>query len=209
MKWFLALLVLLNVGMYLWATGHKSTSSSSVRAMVNADGMRLLSELSAERDNRSASSCYRIGPFYDERGSVKAVGALNELSVPHTALTIKQREVRAYRVYLGPFNTSEQIEQQRNLLRNNGIYEHYVKSEPSSQDVISLGLFSQQARAEEFMHDLLERDVRAQTRPEDRTLGPTYWLELQDVAPNQGVLAVLRETKWAGDRARLRVFPCN
>jgi hypothetical protein len=209
MKWFFALLVLANVGMYLWATGHKTTDSSSLRAAVNADGMRLLSELPAARNSRSASSCHRIGPFSDESGSVKAVETLNELSVPYTALTIKKREVRAYRVYLGPFNTSEQIERQRNILRSSGINEHYVKSERAAQDLISLGLFSQQARADEFMRQLIEKDVHAKTRPENRTLGPTYWLELHDVESNQKVLGILRETQWAGDRARLRVFPCT
>lgn len=208
MKWFFALLVVVNVGVYLWATGHKTSDSSSVRASVNADGMRLLSELPAARGNRSARSCYRIGPFFDEGGSTKAVKILNELSVPHTALTIKKREVRAYRVYLGPFNTAEQIARQRDILRSSGINEHYIKSERAAQDLISLGLFSQQARADEFMRQLIKKDVRAKTRPENRTLGPTYWLELHDVESKQGVLGVVRETQWAGDHARLRVFPC-
>jgi hypothetical protein len=208
MKWFFALLVLANVGMYLWATGHKTSGSSAVRSSVNADGMILLSELPATGNNRSASSCYRIGPFSDEGGSVKAVETLNELSVSHTALTIKKREVRAYRVYLGPFSTPEQIERQRSILRGSGINEHYVKSEREAQDLISLGLFSQQARADQFMQELIGKDVRAKTRPENRTLGPTYWLELHDVESNQKVLGILRETQWVGDRARLRIFPC-
>ncbi len=209
MKWFFALLVLANVGMYLWATGHKTSDSTPVRSTVNANGMELLSELPAARNNRSSGSCYRVGPFSDESGSIKAVETLNKLSVPYTALAIKKREVRAYRVYLGPFNTSEQVERQRNVLRNSGINEHYVKSERAAQDLISLGLFSQQARADEFMRELIKKDVHAKTRPETRKLGPTYWLELHDVESNQGVLGVLRETQWAGDRARLRVFPCT
>ncbi len=209
MKWFLALLVLANVGMYLWATGHKTTRVSSVLAAVNAESMRLLSELPAARNTRSADSCYRIGPFSDESGSVKAAETLNELLIPYKALTIKKRDVRAYRVYLGPFSSAEQIERQRNVLRNSGINEHYVKSEPTAQDLISLGLFSQQARADQFMRELIDKDVRAKTRPENRTLGPTYWLELDNIESNPGVLGVLRETQWVGDRARLRVFPCS
>lgn len=209
MRWFFALLVLANVGMYLWATGHTTSDSASVRASVNADGMRLLNELPAARNSSSVSSCYRIGPFSDKDGSVKAAETLNELSVPYTALTIKKREVRAYRVYLGPFNTSEQIERQRNILRSSGINEHYVKSERAAQDLISLGLFSQQARANEFLRQLIEKDVRAKTRPENRILGPTYWLELHDIGSNQKVLGILRETQWTGDHARLRIFPCT
>ena len=208
MKWVFALLVVANVGMYLWATGHKTVDVTSIRASVNADGMRLLSELPAARKNRGANSCYRIGPFSDEGGSIKAVETLNKLSVPYTALTIGKREVRAYRVFLGPFNTSEQIERQRNILRSSGINEYYVKSERATEDLISLGLFSQQARADEFMQELIKKDVRAKTRPENRTLGPTYWLELHDVKSNPETLGILRETQWSGDRARLRVFPC-
>lgn len=209
MKWVFALLVLANVGMYLWATGHKTNGSSSVRPAVNVDGMRLLSELPAKSNSRNTSSCYRIGPFSDQSGSTQAVKTLDELSVAYTALTIKKREVRAYRVYLGPFETAEQIEKQRNILRSSGINEHYVKSERAAQDLISLGLFSQQTRADEFMRELIKKDVRAKTRPENRTLGPTHWLELHDVASKEGVLGVLRETQWADDRARLRVFPCT
>ncbi len=209
MKWVFALLVLVNVGMYLWATGHKTSGSPSARTVVNTEGMRLLSELPAARNNRSARSCYRVGPFSEEDGSIQAAATLNALSVVYTSLTIKKRQVRAYRVYLGPFNTSEQIETQRNILRSSGINEHYVKSERDTQDLISLGLFSQQARADDFLQQLNKKDIRAKTRPENRTLGPTYWLELHDLESNSGVLAALRETQWPGDRARLRVFPCS
>ena len=209
MKWVLAILVVLNVGMYLWATGHKNTSTPLLRSVINADRMSLLSESSGSRSDRQSTSCYRIGPFSEKSGSANAVEKLNDLSVTYTTLTVKIREVRAYRVYLGPFSTQDQIEQQRDVLRNSGINEHYVKSESRNTDVISLGLFSQRGRAEEFMQALRRKNIVAKTRPENRTLGPTYWLELRDNDTKQEILSTLRETQWKGDQARLRAFPCS
>lgn len=209
MKWVFAILVVLNVCLYLWATGHKNISSPLLRPVINSQGMRLLSEIYGSQSDRQSTSCYRIGPFSEKSGSTNAVGKLEALSVPYTALTIKVRELRAYRVYLGPFTTQGQIEQQREVLRNSRVNEHYVKSESRDKDVISLGLFSQRGRAGEFIDTLRRKNIVAKIRPENRTLGPTHWLELRDSDTNQEVLGALRETRWVGDQARLRSFPCS
>ncbi len=209
MKWVFGLLLIANVGLYLWATGHKSAPVSSSRAVVNAEGMRLLQEQPLSPGTKNESVCYRIGPFEEERGSADAAARLNELFVPYKALKVNKREVRAYRVYLGPYGTPGEIELQRELLRKNGVNEHYVKSESETRDVISLGLFSQKARAEEFRVELSGKSIEAKTRPENRTLGPTYWLELRDIDPQPTVMTALRESRWRDDKARLRVFPCS
>ncbi len=209
MKWFVGVLLLLNVGLYLWATGHKNTQVAATRPVVNAAGMRLLLEQPASPDVASTRVCYRIGPFIEELGSAAAQERLQAMSVPYKALKVNKREVRAYRVFLGPYGSPAEIEAQRGLLRKNGVNEHYVKSEPGGEDVISLGLFSQQARADEFREELSTKSIQAKTRPENRILGPTFWLELRGIEPKPAVMTALRESRWQDDKARLRVFPCS
>ena len=213
MKWVVAALLALNLGLFLWATGHRANVADPVgRPPINPATMQLLSEQDARTRSTSgdatAARCFRVGPFYDANTLALAGQKLGLLRVPYQQRTVKEREIRAHRVYLGPFRTQSAVEAQRNLLRTAGISEHYVKREPGDVSVISLGLFSQADSAQSLIRDLKEKNVSAKAREESRILGPTYWLELKDPPANARAGAGLNGARWGDPRAELRPFPC-
>jgi len=213
LKWIVAALALVNAGLFLWATGHRGLSGgdAAARQIINPDAMRLLSEVSPRTPAPSSDSprlCFRVGPFLDRAQMERAGQNLDELQVPFHERTVPAREIRAHRVYVGPYTTPTAIAAQRKLLNASGITDHYVKRENGGQDVISLGLFSQKTGAEALLKDLQAKNIKAQIRVEDRELAPTYWIELRDSAANQRVETALRQRRWDGARAKIRQYPC-
>lgn len=214
LKWTVAGLVLLNAGLFLWATGHKGMSAgiSTARPAVNPAGMRLLRELTPAQSPVPAgpvqSVCFRVGPFLSEPDMLRAGQQLAESQIPFQPRTVAAREIRAHRVYLGPFSTATAIRAQRQLLRASGVSDHYVKHEDGGQDIISLGLFSQKRGAETLLQTLQSKNIKATVRAEDRLLGPTYWIELRLSAAEQRSQTALQQMNWPGERAKLRKYSC-
>jgi len=215
MKWVVGALVLVNAGLFLWATGHKGLAGTSepARAVVNAESMQLISETrppaTAASPAAGARLCFRIGPFVTENDMDRAGQHLYELAVPFNRRNVPSRDIRTYRVYLGPFTTDSAIEAQRDLLRAGGVTDHYVKREPGGNDIISLGLFSQQSSAERMRAELEKKNFKPSTRPEDRALGATYWLELTNSDANKRARADLAASQWPEPRAVVKQFPCT
>ena len=214
MKWLVGVLLLLNVALFLWATGHQADSvdgGPEFRQSVNPSGMRLISEIEppAAPDAGSQAGCYRVGPFYNQNAVALATQKLDILKLTFRQRTVKERELRAYRVYLGPYSTESAIETQRNLLRAGGISDHYVKRESEGTSLISLGLFSQKSGADAFARELEKKRINTRLRTEDRVLGPTFWLELDDREGNRAARSELEQASWGDPRAKLRPLPCD
>jgi hypothetical protein len=214
LKWVVAGLVLLNVALVLWATGHKGLSGSgaTARQTINPEAMVLVAEIASSRSaaeaSRAASLCFRVGPFVTTEQMDQAGDTLRGLSVPFETRTVPAREIRAYRVFLGPFSSASAVEVQRQLLRTSGVTDHYVKRENEGKSVISLGLFSRKAGAEEVVRFMQAKNIQAKMRSEDQRLATTYWLELRNSRANQAVVAELKQARWAAERAKLRQYPC-
>ena len=219
MKWVFGVLLLCNVGLFLWTYGQRPDSTEFIRPPVHGETMMLLSEMAAIKsavvtDSSDAqptqeSLCLRIGPFFDEQLASKTGERLTTLSVPFDTRSVKERKIRAHRVYLGPFATQTEIDTQRKFLTDNGVKDHYVKRQEGEQEIISLGLFTQSNGAEAMVQELKVKDIEAQIRSEDRVLRPTFWLELRDSKANESAQSELAAQKWGDDRAKLSEFPCS
>ena len=227
MKWIAGILLLCNAGLFLWNFGTRPDATEFVRPPVNGETMMLLSEMmpaqSAPRkqtkkqpENATAvelpvepTLCLRIGPFHDINEVTDSGDRLKQLSLPFESRTVKAREIRAYRVYIGPFSNQQAIEVQRQLLNESGVTDHYVKRQAGEKDIISLGLFSQNTGADALVRDLKSKTVTALTRVEERTLSSTHWLELRDSKANRAARAQLSSLEWGDERTKLSEFPCS
>ena len=219
MKWIFGALLLCNVGLFLWTYGHRPDSTEFIRPPVSGETMMLLNEITSVRSTPVVNStrdqsaqpslCLRIGPFFDQNLAKKTSVRLKSWALPFDTRSVKARKIRAYRVYVGPFATSSEVEAQRKLLTDSGIKDHYVKRQAGEQEIVSLGLFTQSNGAEALVQELKAKNILAQTKPEDRTLKPTYWLELRDTKANQLARPRLASAKWGDERARLSEFPCS
>ena len=219
MKWVFGILLLCNVGLYLWTYGQRPDSSEFIRPLVNGETMMLLSEMAPAKSESTVEAtgdppverayCLRVGPFYDINLASESGDKLARLSLPFEARSVRAREIRAYRVFLGPFTASAAVQTQRALLNKSGVTDHYVKRQPGEQDIISLGLFTQSTGADALMSELKGKNVSAQIRTEDRMLEATYWLELRDPRANQKTQSELTGMEWGDERTKLSEFPCS
>lgn len=213
MKWLAGFLLLLNAALFLWATGHDPgrPASASAYPVVSAESMRLLSEVKAQaggsRDN--GSQCIRIGPFVSSAVLALAAQKLDAMSLGYTRRTVKSREIRAFRVFLGPFQSESAIQTQRRLLESAGVEEFYVKRDDDSGAIVSLGLFSQEDGAEAMRRKLAEAGVDARLRTEERVLAPNFWLEVDDPAVAADIPPELDEASWGEEAARVRRYECS
>ena len=219
MKWVFGVLLLCNAGLFLWTYGQRPDSTEFIRPPVNGETMMLLSEVAAikslvvtdpvSEQPAQEPLCLRIGPFFDERLASRTGERLTALSVPFDTRSVKARKIRAHRVYIGPFTTQSEIDAQKKILTDSGVKDHYVKRQAGEQEIISLGLFTQSNGAEAMVQELKAKDIEALTRTEDRTLKPTFWLELRDSKANESAQSELAAQKWGDERAKLSEFPCS
>lgn len=214
MKWLAGFLLLFNAGLFLWATGHDPdrAGSSGSYPVVNAEGMRLLSEVAPEDTSApdDGRRCVRIGPFSSSAVASLAAQKLDAMSISHSRRTVGSREIRAYRVFLGPFENDSAMDVQRRLLEAGGVEDYYVK--PGSDGgggIISLGLFSQRDGAEVMRRNLAEDNIEAKLRTEERLLEPNFWLEVDDPAVAGGTPGELAEASWGENDVRVRRYQCR
>ena len=154
--------------------------------------------------------CLRIGPFYDEKIAKSVEDRLKSMKLAVNTREVNAREIRAYRVYLGPFDTREDVEARRRELIEKGIRDHYIKRDPGKKDVISLGLFTQKTGAESLVGQLEKKGVTAISATEDRLLDPTLWLELTNSAANRKNHSTLAATEsWGDSRTKLTEYTCS
>lgn len=212
MKWVVGLLCLLNAGLFLWATGFDDggLAPASAYPVVKPENMRLLHELRERRDAAKEGEirCARIGPFVDSAVASLAAQKLDSLSLSYSRRTVKAREIRAYRVFLGPFETRSAVEARQRRLQAAGVEDFYIKRDEAGAGIISLGLFSQRNGARLLADKLSRLDIEHKIRPEDRTLRPSFWLEINDPAVARNLPAELSEAQWGEQSAELRRYDC-
>jgi hypothetical protein len=207
-KWIFLCLILVNVALYLWATGHEETAVTSAPPAAAPVAPRSM-ELVAEQDGSAAASdqsgCVRIGPFSSEATYSDAIRKLSALEIPFSRKAVSTRELKTYRVYIGPYPSQDQLQSARTDLERRGM-DHYLLEDADGR-VLSLGLFSQPGPAAQFVADLAADGFAAKARAEIRTLGPLRWVEVRS-ADRESVTAQLRQTEWDDAMVSVREIPC-
>ena len=188
MKWMFALLVLANVGLYLWASGVDRADPAQRRInrpTVNEKSMLLLTEIEGDRtpSTQARGECVRIGPFETDEGFNRAAERLDELQLTYNGQTVNARQLQAFRVVLGPYESEAKLEEQLSWLKSKDI-DGYRIPEPATAGAISLGLFTQRVTADAYGSELSQEGVAPEVRTEVRTLGPLRWFKVPDLSPS-------------------------
>ena len=214
MRWMVAILLVLNAGSYFWFTGPgKKVSDPGVVELsaINPKSMRLLTDADRIADvpaSGVASICVRIGPFVALGAAAQARELLDELRLAYRTDTVNARDVRVFRVYVGPYETSDLAEIMRERLRDNDI-QHFMMTEADGTRMFSLGLFSQAVRAERYVEMVAAEGLEAKFRQESRELAASEWLEIRDLTVDSDARRRLEVADWNEARAQLRRISCN
>ena len=209
MKWVFMSLVIVNAILYLWVTGHPVQSNVALPdAMPNLNErvMELLHERNARRGRPALVDCLRVGPFATEETYSRASRLLVNRGYGFTRNVISARELRTFRVYLGPFNSTIEQDQSARELDQMGL-NHYVHQDETGT-LLSIQMFSQGEEAGRYVAGLTALGLAAKAKAEVRTLGPLRWLEVSDVV-NEERRQSLAALDWADTTVRLAAVPCG
>ncbi len=123
-------------------------------------------------------SCYRIGPF--KSGSVwsRANSWVQSQDISITPVRSESREVRAVRVYVGPFESIAAAQGDVEVLKQKDL-DYFVYLRDDNQARISLGYFTQEELSIKFVDYLKTQNIEAKSQPEYRTLGPFDWMDVE------------------------------
>jgi len=123
-------------------------------------------------------SCYRVGPF--KSGSIwsRANSWVQSQDIAITPVRSESRELRAVRVYVGPFESIAAAQGDVEILKQKEL-DYFVYLRDDNQARISLGYFTQEELSIKFVDYLQTQNIEAKSQPEYRTLGPFDWMDLE------------------------------
>jgi hypothetical protein len=207
LKWLFFSLVLVNVALYLWASGNPRSTPDAVAAQtqVNARGMLLLSE----RNDPAAGDarvCMRIGPFLTQSTLADASRVLEDMGLSHSKTAVSARKLKTWRVYLEFPEDRKSLDAIRETLSALNVDSYQF--EDNGTEYLSVGLFSQSGDARNFVAELKGKGIETIYRPELRTLGPLRWIEVEKI-PDRYAREQLDEVKWGDAMASVTNFPCR
>lgn len=202
------LLVFANVALFAWSQWVARPEPAPGTASAQpAPRLVLASEVTgAAGGGQSASGCVSIGPFRDLTEVARASTSLRA-----SGLVPRQRAGEGpvwagYWVSLAGVGTSAEAQKIIERLRRSGIADAYVVPDAGAGGTISLGLFSDRARALRRVDDVRALGYAPLLQERTRT-GTVYWIDV-DVAPGRKLDPATFEGD-AGRIVRLEIRPCD
>jgi hypothetical protein len=210
MKWIFLVFVLLNVVLYWWVSEHLASEVElEIVGTLEApiEGMELVHEQKIWPAGEQGYKCMRIGPFSTADTFSRASRSLINEGFGFTRNLLNTRELRNFRVYLGPFTTQSAMETAELRLAQQGL--DFYEFEDKEGSLLSVeGLFSDGERAGAYVAKLKHIGIDAKARSEVRTLGPWRWLEVSDVVTDER-RDVLRGINWRDAKVQVTGVPCT
>ncbi|GMR20370.1 MAG: hypothetical protein BMS9Abin36_0965 [Gammaproteobacteria bacterium] len=223
MKLFVATLVLINIGYWMWtqwyATPPGRVPVPVARAAYHPELMPLITDpgvkLKKRARNKSARPkklvdvtpprlCYRIGPFTSQRTVTEARARLANVVVA----AVPREDVDAqvtYRVFIPPLASGQEVKAMREKLTRLGFKDHApITGDPELRHAISLGVFRVEANASKRMRKLKKKGIKAKRYTLHRTTAK-YWL---DVKSEQALSDALRD-RWEVAKLQVEDVKCD
>jgi hypothetical protein len=202
------LLVFANVGVFAWSQWvARPMPAPGAATAQQAPRLRLASEAAGTAGRaRAASGCMSLGPFHDLTEAARASTSLRA-----SGLVPRQRAAEGpvwdgYWVSLVGTGAPEEAQKIIERLRRFGIADAYVVPEAGADGTISLGLYSDRARALRRVDDVRALGYAPLVQERTRT-GTVYWIDVE-LAPGRQLDPATFQGD-AGRIVRLEVRPCD
>ena len=122
-----------------------------------------------------AEVCYRLGPVL-EQTDINGVRAwLDARGITATSHSAQQEKITLHWVYLPPFQTRAEAEEQANRMRKDGIGDIYILSRGKMSNAISLGVFNKRSSVKRRLDQLGEKGYIATVGVQNRTKNITWF----------------------------------
>ena len=164
------------------APSEEPKSSPSTAAMESGEEAAGSEPESAAKTAPAAApapilSCYRIGPFSQQKSLAAARRELEKQGIDYTVDEDRDKQkIKAVRVYLGAFTSDSALQAEKKKLEGLGV-EHFV-IRLNSTPMIQLGYFSEPARASAYQEKLKARGLQVKTEKIYHDAAITSWLDV-------------------------------
>lgn len=208
MRWVFWALLLANLAVFLWATGHRPpTPQSQPRPPIQAEKMALRPPAKDRPDEAGqARSCYAVGPFATTSQVEFAADYLRQLGLAYRVQQRGEEVVEGYRVLVGPFPDPQAAEAAYRRLGARGLRGHYVIRR-GQEHAVALGFFTELSKAERYVAQLRAKGIEAFIRVRTGRGGHRYWLHVGPVEGG-GLMPRLQSLDWGVHQARVLSRPC-
>ena len=123
----------------------------------------------------TTAQCLVFGPYESATARDRTGRQLQQMNVDIKASEDPEGKLLGYRVYQGPFETDADLGRARRRLERTGVTDIFLVRD-EEQQYISLGFFSNNKSAADFVRDFEARGVKAKSRTEFTT---TYWITVE------------------------------
>jgi len=211
MRWLFAVLVLANVGLFMWVTWHRGDAGGTIspRPLFHPELMVPISApgvtLKSRRNEKPSSPllpakpkmrCITIGPF--SPSAAEPAGAWLQAEQFEHAPRNEERQIEnSYWVHLGPFENRKQAEKRLKELEKLGVRDLLIMQDREGGVAISLGLFSLAENARIRQQELADKGVTAKQEVRYKT-EKWLWLDVRTPEPADSAVAKLRAHDWSG-----------
>lgn len=214
---FIALLCL-NLAYFAWANWVDAPRPAPVNeSITHLPRLKLVEEMPpAERPSAQtaqktslspAAACLSVGPFADEGSGVRAAALLKTKGFEPRQRAEQGPVTQNYWVYVGGLNQSE-ADAALVALERSGIQDARVVPESAPAGWrLSLGIYSERARAERRAEAVRQSGLKAQIA--ERKLGATaYWIDLAAPAGIDADAVPVKDLPADRSNSRIGVQPC-
>jgi len=232
MRYLILILLVLNVAYFFWsylnpvedAKSSPPPISDGVHELVllserqsvatapSSDGGGAEQKVSEESGRANAvesvTRCFTLGPLLNEKDKDVLLARLTDMGFKAESRSIEQRETTGYWVFLPPSKNRKEAIALAESLASKGIKDYYVVTDNDYRHAVSLGLFSEKARANRRMAHIRTLGFKPQktVRYRDRTY---YWLDYVQNQDGQLPDAVWKEMDSKKEKIQKLDRSCN
>jgi hypothetical protein len=208
-------LVFLNLAYLAWAYWVTPPPTVPVNeAIERLPRLKLVEELppsqrpdpNAPKTPDTAQACMSVGPFPDVNNSAQAASLLKERGFDPRQRAAAGEMSDGFWVFVGGMKTEADTDKMLANLEHNGVKDALVMPATATEGRrVSLGLFSERARAERRAETVRAMGIKAEVA-ERKLPGTLYWV---DLAPLPGMTTVPLQDLFAeGVSSKIAVQPC-
>jgi len=210
MKWIVYLLLLVNLGVFVWHYRTDDTSAVAPAATAGLDeavlSLVLLQEYQQQKQGNESRWCYSVGPFETKQQARTAAGILHAAGITAQRRLSSEARRKAYWVLLPPAESREAARKHIARLKQLKVKDYFLVQTGDMVNAVSLGVFTRFESAHRRIKEMQALGFKPGFEKIDLPKRE-YWLDWpQETGPSlpAGVLEKIRKISPEGRQVERR-----